>query len=92
MEWDTTKRKGKVFFDHNQNAKGKTIASIFSARPTLSASVSMPIWWKQLSSITPPNFNILNVPEVVKKIGDPWKNILQEKQDINKILENIKEF
>jgi len=92
MEWDTTKRKGKVFFDHNQNAKGKTIASIFSARPTLSASVSMPIWWKQLSFITPPNFNILNVPEVVKKIEDPWKNILQEKQDINKILENIKEF
>jgi bifunctional non-homologous end joining protein LigD len=92
MEWDTSKRKGKVFFDHNQNAKGKTIASIFSARPTLSASVSMPIWWKQLSSITPLDFNILNVPDVVKKVGDPWKNILQEKQDINKILENIKEF
>ena len=34
MDWDTTKRKGKVFFDHNQNARGKTIASIFSARPT----------------------------------------------------------
>jgi bifunctional non-homologous end joining protein LigD len=92
MDWDTTKRQGKVFFDHNQNAKGKTIASIFSARPTLSASVSMPIWWKQLSSITPPDFSILNVPEVVKKVGDPWKNILQEKQDINKILENVKEF
>src|SRR5918996_895859 len=25
VEWDTTKRKGKVFFDHNQNARGKTI-------------------------------------------------------------------
>jgi bifunctional non-homologous end joining protein LigD len=92
MEWDTTKRKGKVFFDHNQNAKGKTIASIFSARPTLSASVSMPISWKQLSSIAPPDFNILNLPEVVRKVVDPWKNILQEKQDINKILENIKEI
>src|ERR687898_903800 len=34
MEWDTTRRKGKVFFDYNQNARGKTIASIFSARPT----------------------------------------------------------
>ena len=92
MEWDTTKREGKVFFDHNQNANGKTIASIFSARPTLSASVSMPVGWKQLSSITPPDFNILNVPEVVKKVGDPWENILQEKQDINQILENIKEI
>ena len=52
----------------------------------------MPVGWKQLSSITPPDFNILNVPEVVKKVGDPWENILQEKQDINQILENIKEI
>src|SRR5215211_6707753 len=50
MEWDTTKRKGKVFFDHNQNARGKTIASVFSARPTESATISMPITWNNLSS------------------------------------------
>jgi bifunctional non-homologous end joining protein LigD len=31
MEWDTRKRRGKVFLDHNQNAIGKTVASIFSA-------------------------------------------------------------
>jgi bifunctional non-homologous end joining protein LigD len=48
MEWDTTKRKGKVFFDHNQNARGKTIASVFSARPTESATISMPIKWDNL--------------------------------------------
>lgn len=48
MEWDITKRKGKVFFDHNQNARGKTIASVFSARPTESATVSMPIRWDRL--------------------------------------------
>src|SRR5918995_6756111 len=51
MEWETRKRKGRVFFDHNQNARGKTIASIFSARPTESATVSIPIQWKDLQSI-----------------------------------------
>lgn len=35
--WDTTQRRGKVFFDYNQNAKGKTIASVFSTRPSVSA-------------------------------------------------------
>ena len=30
MEWNSSNRKGKVFFDYNQNAKGKTLASIFS--------------------------------------------------------------
>jgi bifunctional non-homologous end joining protein LigD len=89
MKWKTTKREGKVFFDHNQNSKGKTLASIYSVRPTSSATVSMPIRWKELSSIMPTDFNLLNVPAVIKK-GDPWKTVLEEKQDINKILESIK--
>ena len=88
MEWKTIKRKGKVFFDHNQNSKGKTLASIYSVRPTVSATVSMPIEWKELSSIVPTDFNLLNVPSTPKK-GDPWKTILEQKQDINKILESI---
>ena len=58
MDWNTTKRIGKVFFDHNQNAMGKTIASIFSARPTNSATISMPVRWKDLSSIFPTDFTI----------------------------------
>jgi bifunctional non-homologous end joining protein LigD len=89
MEWNTIKRKGKVFFDHNQNSKGKTIASIYSVRPTASVTVSMPIEWKELSSIVPTDFNLLNVPALIKK-GDPWNTVLREKQDINKILESIK--
>ena len=89
MEWKTTKRKGKVFFDYNQNSKGKTLASVYSVRPTASATVSIPIGWKELSSIVPTDFNLLNVPAVIKKARDPWRTALEEKQDINKILEKI---
>ncbi|MGA9149997.1 MAG: hypothetical protein WBZ36_05415 [Candidatus Nitrosopolaris sp.] len=88
-EWNTIKRKGKVFFEYNQNSKGKTIASIYSVRPTASATVSVPIDWKELSSIVPTDFNLLNVPAVAKK-GDPWKIVLKEKQDINKVLEALR--
>ena len=92
MEWDTTKRTGKVFFDHNQNARGKTIASIFSPRPTNSASVSFPIKWNDLSHVVPTDFTIFNVPNTInKKIKNPWINIMEKKQDLNKILESIKE-
>jgi bifunctional non-homologous end joining protein LigD len=56
MEWETRKRKGRVFFDHNQNSRGKTIASILSARPTESATVSVPIQWQDLQSILPTDF------------------------------------
>src|SRR4030095_15969010 len=92
MNWDTTRRKGKVFFDHNQNARGKTIASIFSARPSSLATISMPTRWEDLSSILPTDFTILNVPQIVKKSVYPWKDILERKQDINKILENVSEI
>jgi bifunctional non-homologous end joining protein LigD len=92
MEWDTTKRTGKVFFDHNQNAKGKTIASIFSLRPTNSASVSFPIKWDDLSQVVPTDFTIFNVPDILnKKIKNSWNNILEKKQNLNKILESIDE-
>ncbi len=92
MEWDTTKRTDKVFFDHNQNARGKTIASIYSPRPTNSASVSFPIKWNDLSHVVPTDFTIFNVPNTInKKIKNPWINIMKKKQNLNRILESIKE-
>jgi len=92
MEWDTSKRKGKVFFDYNQNAKGKTVASIFSLRPTVSATVSMPLEWSKLDKVLPTDFTIMNVPEVLRASADPWKDILEKKQDLNQLLENATEI
>jgi bifunctional non-homologous end joining protein LigD len=92
MDWDISKRNERVFFDHNQNAKGKTIASIFSVRPTTSATVSMPINWEELCDILPTDFTMLNVSEIVKKKGNPWKELLENRQDINKILQNVVEM
>jgi bifunctional non-homologous end joining protein LigD len=86
MEWDTSKRKGKIFFDHNQNSIGKTIASVFSSRPTISSTVSMPIIWKELQNILPTDFTLLNAFEAIKKSEDTWKGILERKQDLDKIL------
>jgi bifunctional non-homologous end joining protein LigD len=91
MQWDTAQRKDKVFFDYNQNSKGKTIASVFSARPTTSATVSMPVRWDKLNEIYPTDFTILNVPEIINKSThvDTWKGILNNRQDIIKILEDL---
>jgi bifunctional non-homologous end joining protein LigD len=86
IEWDTVKRKGKVFFDHNQNSIGKTIASVFSARPTIPATVSMPVKWEDLQSVLPTDFTLLNAFEVIKKSESIWKDILEQKQDLGKIL------
>src|ERR671911_323361 len=88
MEWNSSKRKGKVFLDYNQNAKGKTLASIFSVRPTISASVSMPVEWRELSDIQPADFTLVNVPEILPAKGrNSWSNIYQKKQDLLKMIQ-----
>ena len=87
MEWNSSNRKGKIFFDYNQNAKGKTLASIFSVRPTISASISMPVEWRQLSDIQPTDFTLLNVPDILSSNGDAWRYIYQKKQDLVKMIQ-----
>ncbi|HJR84450.1 MAG TPA: DNA ligase D [Nitrososphaeraceae archaeon] len=91
-EWSTSKRKGKVFFDYNQNARGKTIASVYSLRPTPSATVSMPVSWSRLDSILPTDFTISNVSQLVVNKTDSWARVLNEKQNINEIIARAKEI
>jgi bifunctional non-homologous end joining protein LigD len=82
MEWNVKERAGKVFFDYNQNSRAKTLASVFSVRPTPLATVSMPIKWDRLTDILPTDFTLLNVPEIIMKSGNPWKQMLEDRQDL----------
>ena len=92
IEWNTIKREGKVFFDYNQNSRGKTIASVYSVRPTLSATVSMPVSWNNLDDINPTDFTIKTVPNLTKGKRDEWDGVLKNKQDLGKILSTVKEM
>jgi bifunctional non-homologous end joining protein LigD len=69
--------KGRVLVDYNQNAWGRTLASIYSARPKKGASVSTPVTWKEVErGSASEDFTIRNVPARVKKLGDLWKPLL----------------
>jgi bifunctional non-homologous end joining protein LigD len=92
MEWSTAKRKGKVFFDYNQNSRGKTIASVFSVRPTPNATVSIPIGWADLDDFNPRDFTLRTVPEIFKSKRDPWREVLENKQDLSKVMMAAKEL
>jgi bifunctional non-homologous end joining protein LigD len=64
---------GRVVVDHNQNAWGRTLASVYSVRPTPRASVSTPITWDELrAGAAIEDFRIDNVPARVEKRGDLW--------------------
>ena len=69
--------RGRVLVDYNQNAWGRTLASIYSARPTKEASVSTPVTWKEVErGIKIDDFRMDNVPERVRRLGDLWKPLL----------------
>jgi bifunctional non-homologous end joining protein LigD len=86
MDWSVRKREGKVFFDHNQNSRGKTLASAYSPRPSPEASVSMPLLWEDLEHAYPTDFTILNAPDRLARSGDPWRGILTAKHDLRDLL------
>ena len=85
MEWNTIKRKGKVFFDYNQNSRGKTIASVYSVKPILSATVSMPVSWNKLD-VLPTDFT-QTVPDLTRGKIDGWEDVLRNKQDLAKFFQ-----
>jgi bifunctional non-homologous end joining protein LigD len=72
---------GRVLVDYNQNAWGRTLASIYSVRPTPVASVSTPVTWEEIErGVHIEDFRIDNVVQRVKKLGDLWKPVLGKKR------------
>ena len=78
-EYRVAKRpRGRVLVDYNQNAWGRTLASIYSVRPRPEATVSTPVTWKEIErGVRIEDFTIRNVPRRVAKAGDLWKPLLQ---------------
>lgn len=82
MEWSVKKRTGKVFFDHNMNARNKTLASIYSPRNHPFAPVSVPLRWDEVKTTYPLDFTVETVPDRLKEAGDLWEDILLHKNDL----------
>jgi bifunctional non-homologous end joining protein LigD len=65
--------RDRVHVDFNQNAWGRTLASVYSVRPRPRATVSTPITWDELrNGVTIDDFRMDNVPQRVRKLGDLW--------------------
>jgi len=78
-EYRVAKRpRGRVLVDYNQNAWGRTLASIYSVRPSAEAAVSTPVTWKEIDrGVRIEDFTMRNVPARVVRLGDLWKPLLR---------------
>jgi len=71
---------GRVLVDYNQNAWGRTLASVYSVRPKEFAGVSTPVSWEEVEQgFDIEDFRLDNVPARVRKLGDLWKPLLSSR-------------
>ena len=82
VERTIAKRKStQVYVDWMQNARGKSLAAVFTARAKPKATVSMPLTWKEIEKgVKIQDFTIVNVPELLRKKGDAWKDFFASRQ------------
>jgi len=69
--------RGRVLVDYNQNAWGRTLASVYSVRPTEIAGASTPVTWEEVErGFEIADFRLENLPARVRRRGDLWKPLL----------------
>jgi bifunctional non-homologous end joining protein LigD len=68
-KWWKEERHG-VFLDYNQNAKDKTVASVYSVRPVPNAQVSAPLTWEEVPDAELSDFTLTSMPDRYARLGD----------------------
>jgi len=89
-EYRVAKRPaGRVLVDYNQNAWGRTLASVYSVRAKPGATVSTPVTWEEVEAgVEIGDFTLRNVPDRLREVGDLYKPLLQARGrfDLSKLL------
>lgn len=71
---------GRVLVDYNQNAWGRTLASVYSVRPRPEATVSTPVTWEEVETgVEITDFTVRNVPARLREVGDLWRPLLHKR-------------
>jgi bifunctional non-homologous end joining protein LigD len=68
-KWWKEERHG-VFLDYNQNAKDRTVASVYSVRPVPNAQVSAPLTWDEVPDAELGDFTVKTMPDRYARLGD----------------------
>ncbi|HMO53421.1 MAG TPA: hypothetical protein PJ994_02865 [Tepidiformaceae bacterium] len=85
-KWWKEERHG-VFLDYNQNARDRTVASVYSVRPTWNAQVSCPLEWDEVPTVQLSDWTIANVPQRFREKGDPGAGIDSRSFSLEPLLE-----
>jgi bifunctional non-homologous end joining protein LigD len=92
LERSVSKRPpGRVLLDALQNAKGKPLAAVYSARAHPGATVSTPVTADELihGKIDPDAWTIKTLESRLETVGDLWKDFWKKRQTLDAALEAL---
>jgi DNA ligase D-like protein (predicted polymerase) len=69
-KWWKEERGDRVFLDYNQNARDRTVASVYSVRANPEGRVSCPLTWDEVPDVEPAELTIATVPARYAARGD----------------------
>jgi bifunctional non-homologous end joining protein LigD len=79
------RKKARIYLDHMQNARGKSVVSPYSVRPKPGATVSAPLEWSEVKrkAVTISDFTIKTMMERLQRRGDLFKPVLNNRQSLD---------
>jgi bifunctional non-homologous end joining protein LigD len=81
------RKKNQVYLDYLQNSKGQTLASAYSVRPRVGATVSTPLEWKEVKpGLDPSSFSIKTIYKRITRKGDLFAGVKGKAIDIPKAM------
>lgn len=85
------RKKARIYVDHMQNARGKSVVAPYSVRPKPGATVSAPLEWSEVKrkKATISDFTIKNMLERLKRKGDLFKPVLKSRQSLERAMSKL---
>ena len=84
------REKGKVYFDWQQIAEGKTISAPYVLRPHAGAPVATPLEWREVTrKLRPEQFHLGNALDRFAKTGDLFSGVLSRLQSLGPAVEKL---
>ncbi len=91
LERSPARRRRLIYLDCFQNRRSQTLACAYTPRPIPGASVSTPLKWSEVKpGLDPKAFTLSTIQKRVARVGDLWKGVLGEAEDLPKALARLK--
>ncbi|HEX8635535.1 MAG TPA: non-homologous end-joining DNA ligase [Pyrinomonadaceae bacterium] len=85
------RQRARIYIDHMQNARGKSVVAPYSVRPKPGAPVSAPLTWEEVErkKIRPQDFTIKNILGRLARKGDLFEPVLGGGQNLGAALREL---